>query len=86
MNSMPENLVWTRLLSHRANDKARRLLNFKPQGYNDFETGYLWCLTPEDLEKLRPLGFRKARLTREPTRCWPPNDPRFNPTQPYETP
>lgn len=74
--------------SHRGRDKAMQALGFKPQEYYSFLIrGHYWFLTESDLQKVRPFGATRSRVQPDRLgRCWPSDDPRFQPTQPYSTP
>lgn len=84
-------LVLTRLRSHRCNDKARNVLGFAPRCYFTFASGYFWWLRPDDLDRLRDLGYRRARIDPKlVSRCWSSglavDRTGRRPAQPYETP
>lgn len=73
--------------SHRRRDKMEQALGFKPCYYWSFDSHAQFCyLSPEDFEKARSVGATKARINFKVSRCWPTDNPKYNPTQPYQTP
>ena len=72
--------------SHRRREKIERALGYKPQSYYNLDThSQFYWLTPDDFARIKPLGATRSRLT-DVHRCWPSDDPRFTPNQPYPTP
>lgn len=74
--------------SHRSRGYAERALGFKPQSYYGWHVnGQYWFLTMEDFVKIRQYGATRSRIKpAQIQRCWPSDDPRFQPNQPYATP